>query len=313
MPRHFFIADLFCLALLAAAMCLGCTETREESIERENGYLAEHPVEEVANYWRDVEYAKADGRSLTLDVSAPEGGGPFPVLMVIHGGGWTLHTNTIMEGMSRYIANRGYVVFNINYRTLPEGASMEEIVEDCMGALVWVKEHAADYKGDPERIAVTGDSAGGHLTAMIVTQAGNPAFTPTYQNADNDMAIACAVPTYGLYDFVALAKIAPPVIKDYMGESYKDNPERYKLLSPYYHIRKDLVPQLVMVGDLDFLYAENLKYVDALQEAGAPVELWVHGGQTHAFLNNYWEEKGVRGYDRMIEFLDRELKSNGGV
>lgn len=291
-----------------AAVLAGC-ETREESIVREQSYIDQYPVEEVAEYWRGVTYAQVGGRALTLDVSAPEGEGPFPCLMIIHGGGWTLHTNTIMEGMARYITNRGYVVFNINYRTLPEGAEMEDIVDDCLGALLWAKDNAADYKGDPERIAVTGDSAGGHLTAMLVTQAGDQAFTPTYKGEGApDYSITCAAPSYGVFDFVELWKLSPPIAKDYVGESYLKSPERYKRLSPEFHVRADLPPQLVIVGNRDPLYGQNKKYVEALREAGAPVEFHVFKGETHAFLNEYWDEKGTNGYDRIIEFLDSNMK-----
>ena len=140
------------MAMLIALVLLSACETRKQSIVRENQYLVDYPVEEVAHYWDEVEYARVNGESLTLDASSPEGDGPFPCLMIIHGGGWYMHTNTIMEGMARYVTNRGYVVFNINYRTIPEGAQMEQIVEDVFGALIWVKEHATEYNGDASRV-----------------------------------------------------------------------------------------------------------------------------------------------------------------
>ena len=296
-------------AMVMAAIFTQSCESRQHSILRENGYITDHQdrLEKVPHYWDQVPYAQADGETLTLDVSAPEGDGPFPAVMIIHGGGWELHTNTVMEGMARYITNRGYVVFNINYRVRPD-VPMEKIVEDCMGALLWVKEHAAEYKGDPKRIAVTGDSAGGHLTAMIVTQGQNPAFHPTYPgNGKTDLAITCAAPSYGVYDFTTFAKV-PSIGKRYLGAAYKQNPERYKLLSPIFHVRKDLVPQLIIVGDVDPLYSANTAYVEAVKAAGAPVELWVYNGQTHAFLNDFWNEKGTKGYDRIIQFFDKQMK-----
>jgi acetyl esterase/lipase len=303
MKKQFLLALTF---VFIAMFLFGC-ETREQSIERENRYLANNKPEAVFKYLKDVPWVEVDGETITMDISIPEGEGPFPVLMIIHGGGWTHHTNTIMEGMARYITNRGYVVFNTNYRVLPD-VSMEQVVEDCFGALIWVKEHASEYKGDASRIAVTGDSAGGHLTAMIVTQGMNPSFTPTYLGNGRDIEITCAVPTYGIYDFVCLSKLSKSIPKGFLSETYKEAPERYKLLSPYHNIRKDLVPQLVIVGNADFLYAENLKYVEALETVGAPVELWMYPGQQHAFLNNYWKKNGRTGYDRMLEFLDMHLK-----
>lgn len=293
---------------LAMALAAGCVnETREHSIQRERGYIADHPVMQVAHYWEGVPYAVADGETLTLDVSGPAGEGPFPAVMIIHGGGWELHTCHVMEGMARYVTNHGYVVFNVNYRVRPD-VPMEKIVEDCMGALLWVKEHAAEYKADPARIAVTGDSAGGHLTAMIVTQGQNPAFHPTYPgNGKTDLTITCAAPSYGVYNFTTLGKI-PPLARRWIGETTRQNPERIKLLSPIFHLKKDLSPQLVIVGDLDPLYSSNREYVEALKKVGAPIEFWVHHGQSHAFLNNFWEPKGARGYDRIIKFFDEQMK-----
>lgn len=298
------------LAVMAAALIgiFGC-ESREHSIERANGYIVEHPPEAVSEYFDEVPYAEVAGRELTLDVSVPSGEGPFPVLMVIHGGGWTLHTNTIMEGMSRYVTNRGYVVFNINYRVLVEGASLKEIVEDCIGALIWVKEHASEYKGDPSRVAVTGDSAGGHLTAMLVTQSDNPAFTPSYRGkGTTDRSITCAAPSYGVFNFVSLAKVVPAAGKHYLGASYGKDPELYELLSPIYHVRSGLPPQLLMVGNQDPLLFQSREYARALEEAGSPVDLWIFKGQTHAFLDYYWQDNGQTGCDRLVEFLDKHMK-----
>ena len=293
-------------ASLLTASCLN--ETREHSIIRESGYIEQHPVEKVAKHWDDMQWTVVDGVKLTMDITAPEGQGPFPSVMIIHGGGWTLHTAHIMEGMAHYITNRGYVVFNINYRVLPD-VKLEQIVDDSMGALIWVKEHAADYNGDPKKIAVTGDSAGGHLTAMIVTQAGNPAFKPSYTgNGKPDLSVTCAAPSYGVYDFMALAKWSSSIVKGYLGETEKQDPARYKLLSPITAIKPGLPPQLVIVGDVDPLYFENKSYVEALQKAGDPVEFWVYHGQTHAFLNNFWNSSGTKGYDRIIKFFDEQMK-----
>jgi acetyl esterase/lipase len=296
------------LALFGLVLLAGCfNETREESIIRENGYLTGHSVEQVAKHHRDVQYATADGEALTLDVSAPDGDGPFPALMIIHGGGWEMHTNTVMEGMARYVTNRGYVVFNINYRVRPD-VPMESIVGDCLGALLWIKDHGAEYGADVERLAVTGDSAGGHLTAMIVTMAGDPAFTPTYQGTgEPDYSIAAACPSYGVFD-MRMVEAVPGYAKRTMGEKSKKDPERYQLLSPIFHVRAGLPPQLVIVGDRDPLYVQSKDYVEALEKAGSPVEFWVHKGQPHAFLNEFWNENGTKGYDRIVEFLDKTLK-----
>jgi len=285
-----------------------CMESRRHSIVRENGYLAEHAPEKVAKYWDNVTWTVVDGETLTMDISAPESKGPLPCVMIIHGGGWTLHTAHIMEGMARYLANRGYVVFNINYRVLPE-VKLEQIMEDSLGALLWVKEHAKEYGGDPAKVAVTGDSAGGHLSAMIVTQGGNPAFKPSYAgNGKTEPTVTCAAPSYGVYNFTSISKISRSIARLFLGEPCQKNPERCQLLSPALNIKSGLAPQLVIVGDMDPLYWQNRSYVKALKKAGNPVEFWVYPTKGHAFLNEFWNENGTRGYDRMIEFFDRQMK-----
>jgi acetyl esterase/lipase len=297
------------LAVLAV-VAAGCfNETREHSLLREQGYVTEHTPEQVAQSFANVVYAEAGGEKLTLDVSLPAGEGPFPALVVIHGGGWKLHTNTVMEGMARYLSNRGYAVFNINYRVYP--APMPQMVEDCLGAVIWVKEHAAEYHADPNRVAVTGDSAGGHLTAMIVTAANNPEFKPTYAGTGKfDASVKCAILSYGVYDLPAFSRlpVARSILKDVLAGSYQEKPELYRKLSPITYVRAGLVPQLIVVGPLDPLYHENRAYERKLKQVGAPVEFYLARGQTHAFLNYFWKKPAQQAYDAMAAFLDRNLK-----
>lgn len=306
MKKHVRIVTL---AAIVWAMA-GCfNETREHSLLREQGYVTEHQPEPVAHYFKNVVYAEAGGEKLTLDVSLPGGDGPFPILVVIHGGGWKLHTNRVMEGMARYLTNRGYAVFNINYRVYP--TPLPQMVEDCLGAVIWVKEHAADYHADPNRVAVTGDSAGGHLTAMIVTSWNNPEFKPTYAGSGKfDASVKCAIPTYGAYNLASLSKlpVGKPLLRDVLGASLKEKPELYRQLSPINHVHAGLVPQLIVVGPLDPLYHENRAYQRKLQEVGAPVEFYLAQGQTHAFLNYFWKKPAQQAYDAMAAFLDRNLK-----
>ena len=120
-----------------------------------------------------VEWAKPEGIPLTLDIYVPKTGKKsYPVLVIYHGGGWLINDNSPMTAMSEYIASHGeFVVANMNYRLLPDNdntTTLNQMVEDAFGGLLWVKDNIARYGGDPTRIAITGDSAGGHLTAMIL-------------------------------------------------------------------------------------------------------------------------------------------------
>ncbi len=121
---------------------------------------------------QNVEWAKPEGISLTMDIYTPSTGKKnYPVYVIFHGGGWLINNETIMDQMSQYIVEHAdYVVCNVNYRLLPENnntTTMNQIVEDVMGAVVWIRENIAKHKGNPQQIAVSGDSAGGHLAAMV--------------------------------------------------------------------------------------------------------------------------------------------------
>ena len=83
---------------------------------------------------------------------------------------------------------------------------MKSMVEDALGAVIWAKDHAARYKGDPDRIAVSGHSAGGHLAAMVTVAANDPYFTPTYQSDQgNDASVDIGIPVSGIFDFISRA------------------------------------------------------------------------------------------------------------
>lgn len=121
----------------------------------------------------NVLWASPGGFDLTMDIYTPRLGKELlPVIVMFHGGGWLINDNSIMDQSAAYLAtNGGYVVCNVNYRLLVDNdnrVTMNQIVEDAFGAVLWVQDHISHYGGDPMRLTVTGDSAGGHLAAMIV-------------------------------------------------------------------------------------------------------------------------------------------------
>jgi len=149
---------------------------------------------------RDIEWAKPKGFSLKMDIYVPKTGKKsYPAIIIYHGGGWLLSPKEIMNDMAEYLAGHSeFIVCNVQYRLLGDNGNtttMNEIVGDVFGAVVWVKEHIKAYKGDPAKIAVTGDSAGGHLAEMVVISGnnlGSEGFTSTSLNF---------IPTYLPYIF----------------------------------------------------------------------------------------------------------------
>jgi acetyl esterase/lipase len=119
----------------------------------------------------DIEYAQVDGESLKLDDSVPDGAGPFPVVLLVHGGGWSRGNKS--EGMGPLVnplTAGNFTWFSIDYRLAP-AHPWPACIGDVRTAIRWVKAHAAEYKGDPKKIAILGYSAGGHLAAFAAATA----------------------------------------------------------------------------------------------------------------------------------------------
>ena len=279
---------------------------------------------------QDVHWASPDGFALTMDIYTPKSGQePYPVLMIFHGGGWLVNNKSIMTQASEYIAtNAEFVVCNINYRLLTDQentVTIDQIVEDVFGAVLWVQENIGRYQGDPTRIAVTGDSAGGHLSAMIVnsghkldargytpeTLAFNPSYLPPGKTAeqiadDGGIQVQAAILSYGAFDlyqssldgyeswanpFWLLAGARP---RGFLGPDIDvaTHAELYMGVSPFYNIPtsdlRALPPQLLTAGSEDRLVtpASVQRYQKRLDEAGHPTAYWEYEGRNHAFLDS---------------------------
>lgn len=118
---------------------------------------------------RDVRYGTAGGKPLLLDAYLPASGADRrPAVVMIHGGGWRVGDKASWADEANRFAARGWVAFSVNYR-LDEPSAFPAEVDDVQAAVRWVRSHAGEYRVDPERIAALGESAGGHLTAMLAT------------------------------------------------------------------------------------------------------------------------------------------------
>jgi len=276
----------------------------------------------------DIVWANAGERALKLDIYQPEDAQQAPVVVIYHGGGWLVNDESVMDSMSAYLAEHGgYVVANVNYRLLPDNGNttkMNEIVEDVFGGLLWVKAHIAEYGGDPARIAVTGDSAGGHLASMILTRgrqletdgfAGdslgfNPTWLPEGQTAeqvarDDGLAVQAAVISYGAFNLLAAAQgdfeTAGNMFWQWSGAEPRgmfgadinviDSPDYYRAVSPLFNIppasEYQLPPQFHHVGSLDTTTPPTAvkAYVDELKVAGQPASLKIYQGNNHAYMD----------------------------
>jgi acetyl esterase len=118
-----------------------------------------------------VEYGRVEGEGLTLDVSVPDGAGPFAAVIIVHGGGWTSDdTAANCVPLFAPLSRAGFVWFAVKYRLAP-AHRWPACVEDVETAIRWVKAHAAEYRVDPQRIALLGESAGGQVVQMAAVRA----------------------------------------------------------------------------------------------------------------------------------------------
>jgi acetyl esterase/lipase len=210
---------------------------------------------------RRIRFARAGGRALRLDVhepaTPPAPGVRRPVLVQVHGGGWVIGFKDRQgQLLMKRLAARGWVCFNVDYRLSPLATFPDHLV-DVKRAIAWIRDHADEYGVDPDFIAVTGGSAGGHLTALTALTANQPHLQPGFEDADT--SVAAAVPFYGVYDFTNRNGAWPPetvpmfIAPVVMKADPDTDPEAYAAASPLDQVHADAPPFFVIHGDIDVL------------------------------------------------------------
>lgn len=153
-----------------------------------------------------IEFGNHDGVALLGDLTIPDGPGPFPALVGVHGGGWQQGSRDIYKHWGPFLAARGYVLLAVDYRTSAPGRkSYPEAVHDVRAAVQFIKGEAAACKVDPARVALIGDSAGGHLASLVALGGDSSTFAAGYpedKHAKLSTKVKCAVGVYGIYDMV---------------------------------------------------------------------------------------------------------------
>ncbi|WP_109470254.1 alpha/beta hydrolase [Mycolicibacter nonchromogenicus] len=220
----------------------------------------------------DIPYGEYGGRN-TLDVwrhrDLPRDG-RAPVLLQIPGGAWMVGSKRGQaHPLMAHLVERGWVCVSINYRLSPRSTWPDHIV-DVKRALAWTKAHIAEYGGDPDWVAVTGGSAGGHLCALTALTANDPRFQPGF--ADADTSVRAAIPFYGIYDFTGETGLHPlltPALGAYIfKQSRRRFPETYRDASPMTYIAPDAPPFFVLHGTNDSLVPveQGREFADRLRK-----------------------------------------------
>jgi acetyl esterase len=219
----------------------------------------------------NVEYSNAGGQALLMDAHLPEGAGPFPALIAIHGGGFVRGDKTLMRGVSIYFARNGYAVFSIDYRLAPE-FPYPAAVQDAQAAVTFVRQHAADYKVDPAKVGAIGGSAGGTIAVSMAAESKGHFSTGT--------GIATAVSWSGALDLAGVLSdrsakpgVASSVL-DYAGVSGADptSPQAQtalKTASPSDQIEKGDPPMFIANAQQELMpIAQAEAFVAKLKSLG---------------------------------------------
>ncbi len=244
---------------------------------------------------KDVEYGRVGERSLQLDLYSPrELSKPAPALIFIHGGGWKSGKRSDYRVYTTYFASLGYVTATISYRLVPE-AAFPAAVEDAKRAVRWLRDNAERLHLDPERIAVLGGSAGGHLALMVGCSAGVPELEGRGGHAGVSSRVAAVVDLYGPADFTTPFAQTSSLVKDFLGgRSFAEAPELYRQASPLFQVKAGAPPTLILHGTIDeTVPVEQSDTLAAkLTELGVPHEYlrldgWPHTMDAAQPVNDY--------------------------
>lgn len=278
------------------------------------------------NYTRtdDVIYGRKYGLAMTMDIFTPKENANGRGVIFCVSGGWVSDKPAGL-GLAKEFVDRGYTVFAVTHGSQPK-FTIPEVLEDMHRAVRFIKANAKKYNIDPEKLGITGGSAGGHLSLMqgCAPKPGNPrSKDPVEQQSSKIAAVACFFPPTDFLNFGKEGQVAlgdgvlkgfrPPF--DFWERDKETNkliviedPERRKeigrQISPVYHVSKDSAPALIIHGDADLLVPiqQAERIIAKFQEHQVPCELIVKKGAAH----------GWKGMDQdmklLADWFDKYLK-----
>jgi acetyl esterase len=247
-------------------------------------------LEDLIEVHEDVSLRPGDGRPLTGEIYVPEGAGPFPVLVHLHGGGFCVSRARNDRKLGTRIAERGYVVLNVEYALAPEHP-FPAALEDAVYGARWIVEHATDYRGDPRTIVLEGGSAGANLALTAALALGGLDDELDGGGLETTrVQVSALLLFYGIFSFPLLllepgSNVGSAELwnRAYLGPHFTQK-LRHPLASPVYAPTLDrLPPTYLSCGSEDSLLGHSLDMTRALAGAGVRTTLSVIEGANHGF------------------------------
>jgi acetyl esterase/lipase len=274
--------------LAIGAVCLAAGTSRADEVEASFGQT----------------YLERASGPLKADVYSPRGEGPFPGVLVVHGGAWRMGTRGQLAGVAHKLAKSGFVAVAISYRLAPVYKFPAQI-DDCKAAVRWMRTSAQQLKIDPERIGGFGYSAGAHLVTLLGTTDAEDGLEGIADPARAPSTRLQAVAAGGApCDFRPLPEDIEG-LAFWLGGSRAKVPEQYRLASPATFVTPDDPPMFFFHGENDNLVpliSPQLMH-NALTRAGVTADLYVVPRLGH--IASCVDREAI---DRSIAFLGQHLK-----
>ena len=267
-----------------------------------------YPVPDNVSVERDIVFGTGGGRDLKLNLFRPKSGnGPFPGIVFIHGGGWRNGSPTAFERQALRLASTGYVAICIEYRLSGE-ATFPAAIEDSKCAVRWLRANAKQYAVNPDKIAVSGGSAGGHLSLLVGTSGG----VAELEGTGGHTGVSSAVQLVIAFNPVSYFPIKPdnPMIQvtSFLGGTVDEVPEAYRKASPPTWLDTGDPPMLLLHGtnDTTVPHQQSVKFMVELTKMKVLSKLYSEEGGGHGWFNRdpYYEPT----YKALQYWLDVHFK-----
>ncbi|WP_395139138.1 alpha/beta hydrolase fold domain-containing protein [Armatimonas sp.] len=271
--------------------------------------LAPARAQEGIVFEKDIEYTNPDNQHLQLNLARPaQGDGPFPTVLCIHGGGFRAGTRDGYDGLIKQLAARGYVAVTVSYRLAPK-YPFPAAIHDVKAAVRWLRANAAKYHINPERIGVTGGSAGGHLALYLGVTGDVKELEGEGGNSGQSSKVNCVVNLYGPSDLTrsyGKSVDAAEVLPLFLGGTVEKERPKHLTASPLYWVTPLTPPTLCIHGTKDnyVAYEQSIWMVDRLLAAGVEAELVTMQGAGHGFGG----EQAKQADAALFAFFDKYLK-----
>jgi len=258
---------------------------------------------------QEIAYAKVGSTELKLDLMSPtEGVGPFPAIVVIHGGAWRAGNKSDVRPIMPEFVRHGYAAVSPQYRFCPKETFPAQ-VHDVKAAVRWVKANAKKYRIDPNKIGAMGFSAGGHLALMLGVTAPGDGLEGENSSGSIDSRVQAVVNYFGPTDLAAsdIPAVSQPLVRDFLGGTAQAKPDAAHKASPLSYVSKDDGPVLTFQGTNDPLipYTQAVKLAQAMSAAGVPGRVELMVGASHGWGGAEME----RTKNETFLFFDQYLKN----